>query len=191
MLKTIRSPDKPDASRNNRSRLVFSRNNNSRPASGRNDGDGEVDRISVSGNGVKHAKKSEKASKSLKLSKSRKSKGEKMFKSQNLAKLEKKLSKSGNSTNSNATEDGSKFLISDARTVFTRLRIAFIEALILQHFDLKCHIWIETDASGYVISGVLSQLTSGTKPDGIDTKADLDQWHAVVFFLRKMILIET
>ena len=175
MLKTTGLPDKPAPSRNNGSRSAFSRNDNSRPASGRNNGDGEVDGVGVSGNGVEHAKKSEKTSKSQKLSKSGKSKGEKTSKFWNLAKSGKKLSKSGNSTNSNATEDGSKFLTPDARTAFNRLRLAFTEAPILRHFDPECHIRIETDASGYAIGGVLSQLTSGTNPNGVVIKADLGQ----------------
>ena len=44
-----------------------------------------------------------------------------MSKSRNLAKLEKKLSKSRNLTNFNATEDGLKFLILDAKTTFNCL----------------------------------------------------------------------
>ena len=113
-------------------------------------GDGEVNGFSVGGNGVEHAKKSGK------LSKSGKSKSEKTSKSWNLAKLEKKLSKSGNWTNYNATEDGPKFLTPDIKTTFNRLRLAFTEAPILQHFDPECHIWIEIDALGYAIGGVLS-----------------------------------
>ena len=135
MLKTTRSPDEP----------APSRNDDSRPASGRNDGDGEVDGFGVGGNGVEHAKKSgksksEKTSKSRKLSKSGKSKGEKTSKSRNLAKSGKKLSKSGNSTNSDATKDRPKFLTLDARIIFNCLWLAFIEAPILQYFDSKCHI---------------------------------------------------
>ena len=34
----------------------------------------------------------------------------------------------------------------------------FTQALILQHFDSKRHILIKTDASGYAIGEVLSQL---------------------------------
>ena len=146
--------------------------------------DGEVDGFGVGGNGVEHTKKPEK------LSKSGKSKSEKTSKSWNLAKSGKKSSKSGNSTNFDATEDGPKFLTPDARTAFNRLRLAFTEAPILQHFDPECHIWIETDASGYVIGGVLNQLTSGTSPDGIVIKTDLGQWHSVASFSRKMILAE-
>ena len=75
----------------------------------------------------------------------------------------------------------SDFLTSGARKAFTELRQAFIKAPILHHFDLKCHIRVETDASGYAIGGVLSQLTSD----------DLGRWHPVAFFSRKMIPAET
>ena len=101
------------------------------------------------------------------------------------------MSKSGNLTNSDATEDRPKFLTPDARTAFNRLRLAFTEAPILWHFDPECYIWIETDALGYAIGGVLSQLILGTNPDGVVTKADWGQWHPVTFFLKKMIPIET
>ena len=57
----------------------------------------------------------------------------------------------------------------------------FFKAPILGHFDPKRHIRIETDASGYAIGGVLSQLTSD----------DLGRWHPVAFFSRKMIPAET
>ena len=105
---------------------------------------------------MEYAKKSEKMFKSRKWSKSGKSKGEKTSKSRNSAKSGKKLSKSGNSTNFDTTEDKPKFLTPDARTVFKHLWLAFTEALILRHFDPECHIWIETDALGYAIGGVLS-----------------------------------
>ena len=135
--------------------------------------------------------KTRKLSKSPKLSKSRKSKSEKTSKSWNSPKSGKKLSKSGNSTNFDATEDGPKFLTSDARTAFNCLRLAFTEVPILWHFDLECHIRIETDVSGYAIDGVLSQLASETRPDGVVTKTDLSQWHLVAFLSRKMIPTET
>ena len=140
MLKIIGLPDKPASNRNNGSKFASSRIDNSKPAFRRNNGNGEVDGLDISRNGVEHAKKSEKTSKSRKLSKLGKSKSEKTFKSQNLAKSEKKLSKSGNSTNSIAMEDRPKFLISDARTAFNRLRLAFTKAPILWHFHSEYHI---------------------------------------------------
>ena len=66
--------------------------------------------------------------------------------------------KSRNLSKSKKTE--SDFLTSRARKAFTKLRQAFIKASILHHFDKERHIWVETDASGYVIGRVLSQLTS-------------------------------
>ncbi len=61
------------------------------------------------------------------------------------------------------------------------MRQAFVEVPILNHFDPERHIRIETDASGYTIGGVLSQLTSD----------DSGRWHPVAFFSRKMILAKT
>ena len=76
-------------------------------------------------------KKCEKLSKTRKSSRSGKSKSEKMFKSRNLAKSGKKLSKNENATNFDATKDRPKFLIPNARTAFNCLWLAFTEALIL------------------------------------------------------------
>ncbi len=64
---------------------------------------------------------------------------------------------------------------------FTELRQAFLKVPILNHFDPECNIRIETDASGYAIGGVLSQLTSD----------DSGRWHPVAFFSRNMIPAET
>ncbi len=52
------------------------------------------------------------------------------------------------------------FLTSEARKAFIELRQAFVKVPILNHFDPECHIRIETDASGYAIGGILSQLIS-------------------------------
>ena len=123
-------------------------------------------------------------SESQKSSKSGNSEGKKSAKS-------KKPSKSGNSPNFDAKEADPSFLTPEARSAFNRLWLAFTKAPILWHFDPECHIRIETDASGYAIGGVLSQLASGTSPDGVVTKADLGQWHPVAFFSRKMIPAET
>ena len=51
------------------------------------------------------------------------------------------------------------YLTPGAKQAFTQLRQAFTKAPILQYFDSKCHIQIETDEWGYAIGGVLSQLT--------------------------------
>ena len=74
----------------------------------------------------------------------------------------------------------SNFLTPEAKLAFSRLRQAFTEAPILHHFDPERYIRIETDASGYAIGGILSQLTP-----------ESGQWHPVAFFSRKMIPAET
>ena len=106
--------------------------------------------------------------------KTRRSKSQKTFKSQNLAKS-KKQSKSRNLLKFNATEAGLSFLTSKARAAVNRLRLAFTKAPIFRYFDPEYHIWIETNASGYVIGGILSQLASGTSLDRVVTKTDLGQ----------------
>ena len=63
------------------------------------------------------------------------------------------------------------YLTSETRLAFNKLRKAFTKAPILWHFDLECHIWIETNMLGYAISRVLSQLTSD----------NLVRWHLVVY----------
>ena len=165
MLKTT---NEPAPRRNNGSRSTSNRNNNNKLASKRNDGNGEID--GFGSDSVEHAKKSrkskgQKSAKSQKLSKSGKFKSEKS----------KKLPKSGNSPNFDAKDTGPSFLTPEARSAFNRLRLAFTEAPILWHFNPECHIWIKTDASGYAIGGVLSQLASGTSPDGVVTKTNLGQ----------------
>ena len=50
------------------------------------------------------------------------------------------------------------FLIPNAKKVFNNLQLIFIKALILQHFDLKSHIFVETNILSYVIGRMLSQL---------------------------------
>ena len=70
----------------------------------------------------------------------------------------------------------SNYLTPDAKKAFDQLRQAFTEAPILQHFNPEQYIRVETDASGYAISEVLSQLTN-----------DLGRWNPVDYFSRKMI----
>ena len=156
ILKTTRSLDKPTSSKNNGSRLASNKNNNNEPALRKNNGNSEIDRFGVNRNSMEYAKKSENLSKSGKLFKSGKSKSEKTFKFWNLAKLEKKLSKSRNSTNFDVMKAGPNFLTPNARTTFNCLRLVFIEAVILWHFNLIYHILIETDILGYAIGRILS-----------------------------------
>ena len=78
------------------------------------------------------------------------------------------------SGNSKATGEPN-FLTPEARSAFKLLRQAFTEAPILRHFDPECHIQTETDASGYAIGGVLSQLTSDQLISESDSKSDFGQ----------------
>ena len=48
------------------------------------------------------------------------------------------------------------FLTPGTREGFNQLRQAFIKAPILRHFNPKCHIQIESNASGYTIDGILN-----------------------------------
>ena len=78
-----------------------------------------------------------------------------------LAKSKKpKLTKPKKSDFEKTNSSGTDFLIFKAKKIFIHLQKTFTNLLILRHFDLKCHIQIETDALGYVISEILSQLTS-------------------------------
>ena len=71
------------------------------------------------------------------------------------------------------------YLTPNNRRAFTQLRKTFTKAPILQHFDLKCHIRIETDELGYAIGGALSQLT------------DSGRWHPVAYYSQKIIPAKT
>ena len=122
MLKTTGSPDKPAPSRKNGNRSAPSRIDNNKLITGKNNGNGEVDRFGS----VEYTKKSEK-SKGQKLVRSQKLSKSGILKAENL----KKLSKSRNSPNFEATEAVLSFLTPDARTTFNRLRLAFTKALIL------------------------------------------------------------
>ena len=69
------------------------------------------------------------------------------------------------------------FLTPNTRWAFTQLRQAFTKAPIFQHFDPEHNIRIKTNAFGYTIGGILSQMTSETY-----------QWHPVAYNSQKMIL---
>ena len=85
------------------------------------------------------------------------------------------------------------FLTPNAKKTLNYLRLAFIKALILQHFDLKSHIWIETNRSDYTIDRVLSQLNIDfdVASNNLNLKSNFGQWHSIAYFSRKMILAET
>lgn len=51
------------------------------------------------------------------------------------------------------------FMTPKAKLPFLRLRQVFTRALIFYYFNLEHYIWIEINATGYIIYGVFSQLT--------------------------------
>ena len=72
------------------------------------------------------------------------------------------------------------YLTPDAKKAFDQWSPAFTKAPIFQHFDLERYIRVKTDASGYAIGGVLSQLTN-----------NLGRWHPVAYFSYQMIPAKT
>ncbi len=68
---------------------------------------------------------------------------------------------------------GTDFLTPEAKEAFIHLRKAFTKAPILRYYNLNCHIRIETDASGYAIGGVLSQMISDQYSSGHIIHEDL------------------
>ena len=93
-------------------------------------------------------------------------------KSRKLSKFKKPL-KIGNSFKFDAIENELSFLTPKARIAFNCLWLAFTNALTLWHYYLECYIWIEINALGYAIGGILNKLISGTSLNGVVTKADL------------------
>lgn len=59
----------------------------------------------------------------------------------------------------NSKKSGTRFFTPGARLAFAKLTQAFNIALIFYHFHLIYEIWIETNVSGYVIGGILSEQT--------------------------------
>ena len=59
----------------------------------------------------------------------------------------------------NINSQSGLFFTLKAREAFIKLRQVFIKAPILNYFDPERHIQTKMDASGYIISGILSQLT--------------------------------
>ena len=98
-------------------------------------------------------------------------KGQKTSKSKNSF---KKLFKSKKTVKSD-------FFTLRAKLAFTKLRQMFIKAPIFHHLDPKRHIRVETNASGYAICQIFSQLAWDNS----------DQWNPIAFFLQKMTPAET
>ena len=53
-----------------------------------------------------------------------------------------------------------EFFTSEAKKAFIYLQKAFTKIFILDYFDPERHIYMETNALEYVMSGILSRITS-------------------------------
>ena len=71
-----------------------------------------------------------------------------------------------------------------AEESFDELQKAFCSVPVLRHFNPVLPIWLETDASGFVLVDILSQLFRNMGGDGTS-------WHSVVFWSWKMTNVET
>ena len=49
-----------------------------------------------------------------------------------------------------------ELLTPSAKKAFNQLKLVFTKTLVLQHFNLECHIQIKPNALGYAIGGVFS-----------------------------------
>jgi reverse transcriptase-like protein len=49
----------------------------------------------------------------------------------------------------------------DCQKAFEDIKSAFQDAPVLAHFDPERETWIETDSSGFVSAGILSQMHNG------------------------------
>ena len=125
--------------------------------------------------------------KGLKLFQSANLNGKKLSESQKSAKLGKKLLKSKNSLKFDVKKNKPSVFTSNVKMAFNHLWLTFTKAPIFWHFDLECHIPIETDILGYAIGSLLNYLTFKTRPDRIVNKTNLSQWHPPAFFSRNLI----
>ncbi|KFY32473.1 hypothetical protein V493_00163 [Pseudogymnoascus sp. VKM F-4281 (FW-2241)] len=69
----------------------------------------------------------------------------------------------------------------EALAAFEALKQRFTEAPILQHYNLALRVKLETNASRYAVSSILSQLF------GADLAA---RWHPIAFFSKKMAPVQ-
>ena len=58
----------------------------------------------------------------------------------------------------NGKKAGPYIITDKVQKVFKKLKNAFFSILVLQYFDFSKLIYIETDALGFAITGILSQL---------------------------------
>ena len=101
------------------------------------------------------------------------------------------------------TNSETDFLTFGAKKAFIHLQKALIKAPILRHYNPEYYIWIETDALGYTIGEILSQIIlhhldppfsnymTNKNLDPIFSKSEIGQWQPVAIFSQKIIPVET
>ena len=72
------------------------------------------------------------------------------------------------------------FLIFKAKKALTKLKQVFIEAFILNYFDLEYYIYLEMHIFGYITCEIFNLLTL----------KNLDQLYQITIFSQKKIFIE-
>lgn len=70
-----------------------------------------------------------------------------------------KLAKFKKSNLAKAISSRPDFLIPKAKKSFMYIQKASIKILVCRHFDLESYIRLKTDALGYIIDGIFSQIT--------------------------------
>jgi hypothetical protein len=69
--------------------------------------------------------------------------------------------------------------ISNAKKSFEKLRQVFFTTSLLRHFDSNRKIKLETNASNFAISEIISQLNEA-----------IEQWHFIIYWFKKMTFVE-
>lgn len=105
--------------------------------------------------------------------------------------VEKNPSKKENLSKLNLFRE--RFLTPETSLMFTRFWKVFTKALILQHFDSKRHIVIETNVSSFDIGKIFCQIISSHMTyTNLDVFTfEIGQLHLVTFLPWKMIRAET
>ena len=70
-------------------------------------------------------------------------------------------------------------LTKEVCTTFKELKVAFMTALVLQHYNTDLPVRLETDASSFAISGILSQQNNKESPEKC-------HWHPMAFWSCQM-----
>jgi hypothetical protein len=74
----------------------------------------------------------------------------------------------------------------DLQEAFRRLQSEFTKEPVLAYFDYEKPIHLETDASGFAIAGIISQLAAWPTSGEEGGRVKDHDWHPIVVWLRTM-----